>query len=127
MTPDFALYRTVYSLLEQFGQVFDEVPSPDEKYPFYFIRRFENDDESNSDMMGTVEFLIDIYGTRKDINEIDEMKVSLHNSFIRLDEAFNYYVRCTDISMSNRKENDERQTLNRVIITATFEYTKKER
>lgn len=127
MTPDRALFRTLFAMMEEFGDVFDELPSPDEKYPFIFIRQSDNEDESNSDLMGTVDFLIDIYGTRFHGAIMDEFKVKIHNGFIRLDQAFNYNVRCTRINMSNRKENVERQTLNRVIITATFEYTKKER
>ena len=127
MTPERALFRTLFAMMEQFGNVFDELPSPDEKYPFIFIRQSDNENESNSDMMGTVDFLIDVYGTRYDGAIMDEIKVRINNGFIRLEDAFNYNVRCIRLNMSDRKENNERQTLNRVIITASFEYTKKER
>lgn len=129
MTPENAVFNTLFAMSNEIigkENVYDFVSDGERALPFIFIREVTNTDESNSDLFGTVNVLMDVYGGRYDINVLDEVKVALHNGFIRLDDAFQYHVRLTNLSMTTREETVDRQTVRRVLINADFEYTRKE-
>lgn len=126
MTPEDAIYRKIYAVCMGIADTYDYLPDGDEHYPFIFVGRTTNDDESNSDLMGSVNINIDVYGLRTDTNTLGDIKVQLHNQFIRLEQAFNYHIRMTSESYENIKDNTDRQPLARVLVSAVFQYTKKE-
>lgn len=126
MTPEDAVYRKVYAMCMGIADTYDYLPDGDAQYPFIFIGETSNDDEANSDLIGSVNITLDVFGTRTDRNTLDDIKTRLHNEFIRLDEAFNYHIRLVDERFTTRPENTDRQPLLRVLVNAEFEYTKKE-
>lgn len=125
MTPSKAIFDKLFEVCEKYAQTSDSLHDPTLSYPFIFIGNIQNEDENNSDLIGTSNVNLDIYGLRTDRNILDDIQLRLNNEFRRLDEANNYYVRVTDLIWNVRPDNTDAQPLLRVMVNLRIQYTKK--
>ena len=76
MTPTRAVFRQIYNEARQTMDTFDYLPDGSAKYPFCFVEYGTNYKKQNSDLMGEVHIRVHWYGKRKDVKEIDNLRMT---------------------------------------------------
>lgn len=127
MTPGNALFRHLYAEFESYANVYDYVSGSEKegrRYPFIYLQRPIDTDDSNSDLMGTAQITASVYGLRVESEEVDQVVSEIYNSTIRKFKAYGYnFVR---LGFDNFVVNDNSsvEPLINARVTIRFQYTK---
>ena len=92
MTPSRAVFRQLFHETSKNMDTYDYLPDADAKYPFCFVEYGTNDDQSNSDLMGSVTINVHWFGTRNQATQIDTATVKLHDQLLRINSFLPYHM-----------------------------------
>ena len=127
MTPGNALFRHLYAEFEEYSNVYDYVSGSEKEnreYPFIYLQRPIDTDNSNSDLVGESQITASVYGLRTNSESVDQVVTEIYNSTIRKFGAYGYnFVR---LGFDNYVENDNTtvEPLINARVTLRFQYTK---
>ena len=127
MTPGNALFRHLYAEFEEYANVYDYVSGSEKEnreYPFIYLQRPMDMDNSNSDLLGESQITASVYGLRMNSEVVDQVVTEIYNSTIRKFGAYGYnFVR---LGFDNYVENDNTtvEPLINARVTLRFQYTK---
>lgn len=125
MTPTHNIFRQIFATCSAIGDTYDYLPDAQAKYPFIYIGEQSNTDNSRSDLMGSITQTIHIYGLRTERKKIMELETKLHDSLIKMRNAFEYNVNMTGYSTQLINDNTDVQPLLHVVVDVSFMYTRK--
>lgn len=128
MTPSFAIFRVVYAAaLGLYPEgVYDYLPDLSTEYPFIHIPQASHFKQINSDLVGSVPQQIDIYGTRRQRADVDKMAAKLHDTLIRLEDAYHYNISLADYTERVLLDTSTSQPLIHYVIEIIYRYTRKD-
>ena len=92
MTPSRAVFRQLFYETSKNMDTYDYLPDADAKYPFCFVDYGTNDDQSNSDLMGSVAINVHWFGTRNQAKQIDTATAKLHDQLLRINSFLPYHM-----------------------------------
>lgn len=124
MTPSNAVLRKLWVVSEQFSEVTDLLDG-NEGYPFIHIKESYDDKQQNSELIGTVTQIIDVWGLREQRDLTDNIVAKMHNAFMRINDAFEYSARMTGFRYEQLPENITGSNYIRYRLEVDILYTKK--
>ena len=92
MTPSRAVFRQLFHETSKNMDTYDYLPDAETKYPFCFVEYGTNDDQSNSDLMGSVTINVHWFGTRNQASQIDTATVKLHDQLLKINSFLPYHM-----------------------------------
>lgn len=124
MTPQHAMFRTVFGICSQIEKTFDYLPDAKTKYPFIYIGDAYDNQRINHDVIGEMLQTVHIYGLRTQRSEIDKIVTKLHDEMMILRQSNGYGFHVKGFSYQSTHDNTDVQPLIHGIIDITYTYSK---
>lgn len=123
MTPQFAIFKTVFKACQSVGPTYDYVPDAQAKYPFLWVDAGHQVECENNDLLGTVDQTVRIYGKRTDRKQLDEWAGRVRNRLFQVRCADEYGVHLANVMMRVLNENSDGTELLQVVLELRFRYS----
>lgn len=125
-TPRQAIFDKVYILSKEVTpSTYDYLPSAEAKYPFIHISSGNDDLASNNDFFGSFTQIINIWATREQRRQLDELYIKLHDKLMTNRQSFEYYTNIKELSTQLIEDNTTGTALLHLVVTAVFNYSKR--
>ena len=126
-SPQKAVFDKVFEICRSISdRVYEFLPDADEQYPFIHVERADNEDIQNNDLLGRVTQRINVWGTRFDGKEIDEIMVKIHDALLRVNIAYQYSISLTDFNSLYLDDESTGTKLVHLVIEARINYNRKD-
>ena len=125
-SPQKAVFDKVFGICQRINnRVHEFLPDADEQYPFIHLERADNEEVQNNDLLGYVTQRINVWGTRFDGKEIDEIMVKIHDALLNVNDAYQYSISLIDFNSLYLYDESTGTKLFHLVIEARFIYNKK--
>ena len=127
MTPNNAIFRSLFSIFSKIGSVFDYLPDAQTKYPFIFIGASSNNLIPNLDYYGSARQTVHIYAKRTQRSQLDMLVTNVHNEALKLHKSYGYHFDLTGYTENLIIDNSDAQQLLHCVIDLTYTFTKEDK
>lgn len=127
MTPNHAVFRGLWLLCEGVGNVTDYVDGNLERVnnqPLIYLGETSNSETTNTDLNGTVNYTIHIYGLLTDRKRVDEVYVYIRNGMLKGIEEFGYSLSRPSVRLRVLQDNSTEKRLLHYVVEYEATYTK---
>ena len=128
MTPYNSVFRGVYLLGQQIGNVTDRVDGRLErlnKDPLIYIGESNVDEQGKNDLAGRVNITIHIYGLMEKRTQVDEVYARLRNGLITGIEEFNYNLSRPTVNLRVLQDVSTEKRIQHYVVEYGVTYSKK--
>ncbi|MEX2805037.1 hypothetical protein AB3329_07990 [Streptococcus sp. H31] len=126
MTPNNAIFRSLFLVLSGLASVFDYLPDAQTKYPFIFLGSSSNTLTPVLDFYGSARQTIHVYAKRTQRSQLDELVSKIHNEALKLRKGYGYHLDLTGYTENLIVDNSDVQPLLHCVIDLTYTFTKEE-
>ena len=126
MTPTHSVFRQSLIECKKIGDAYDYLPDGSASYPFIYTGEMINTDTTHSDMVGTMNQTVHLYGRLSDRKTLMEYETKLHDAFKCMRHAFGYNLSMFNYTTRMIPDNTDVQPLLHVVMDVIFMYTKGE-